>query len=155
MLNNKILNAKFIFFDAASEFSSYPWRNHKLQSWELFCFPNPAILNILGLGLEFKIFSVIVISSDHPCKDSISNQGRIVRNLSWVGSAPTGAWNLPEIHRFHWSMVIEGSDPKPPLTTSLLAMPNLQWYPWKFNLIKNLEDNTVFLNRKVFNSVVS
>ena len=124
MLNNKISNAKFIFFDTASESSSYRRRNPKLQSWELFCFPNPAILNRLGLGLEFKIFSVIVISSDHPCKDSISNQGRIVRNLSWVGlniffrsrvgSAPTGAWNLPEIHRFHWSMVMEGSDPKPP-----------------------------------------
>ena len=35
-------------------------------------------------------------------------------------------------------------------------MPNLQQYPWNLNLIKNVEDNVVFLTRKlVFFQIVS
>ena len=34
-----------------------------------------------------------------------------------------------------------------------IEIPDLQRYPWNLDLIKNVEDNVVFLTRKVFISV--
>ena len=34
-----------------------------------------------------------------------------------------------------------------------MEIPDLQRYPWNLDLIKNVEDNVIFLTRKVFISV--